>query len=172
MSDRDFSIADRLLIGADRALRTMLSPSTATRKSPGESEPNTELKDADRCLAARLMRVNHAGEVAAQALYHGQALTARSDDVRQAMEHAAKEENDHLVWCRERVAELGSRTSVLDPIWYAGSFTLGALAGLAGDRWSLGFIAETERQVVEHLEGHLEKLPKQDRTRAARYSTR
>jgi len=113
--------------------------------------------------AIALMRVNHAGEVAAQALYHGQSLTARDPSVRAALERAAREENDHLVWCRDRLAALGGRTSRLDPLWYAGSFAIGALAGLAGDRWSLGFLAETERQVVAHLEDHLARLPPGDR---------
>jgi len=113
------------------------------------------------------MRVNHSGEVAAQALYQGQALTARLENVREAMERAAVEEIDHLKWCQERLQELGSHTSVLNPLWYAGSFAIGALAGIAGDRWSLGFVAETEKQVVDHLQGHLERLPLEDeRSRA------
>jgi ubiquinone biosynthesis monooxygenase Coq7 len=108
------------------------------------------------------MRVNHAGEIAAQALYHGQALTARTPRVRAALLEAARDETDHLAWCEQRVRELGSRTSLLAPVWYAGSFAIGALAGLAGDRNSLGFVAETEKQVIEHLESHLHELPPDD----------
>ena len=108
------------------------------------------------------MRVNHAGEIAAQGLYQGQAATARLEEVRDAMERAADEENDHLAWCEERLAELGSRPSILNPLWYAGAFTIGAVAGLVGDRWSLGFVAETERQVVRHLDDHLGMLPPDD----------
>jgi len=111
---------------------------------------------------AGLMRVNHAGEIAAQGLYQGQAATARLTTVRASMEKAAEEENDHLAWCQERLAELGSRPSILNPIWYAGAFAIGATAGLIGDRWSLGFVAETERQVVRHLEDHLARLPRGD----------
>ncbi len=111
---------------------------------------------------AGLMRVNHAGEIAAQGLYQGQAATARLDQVRESMEQAAEEENDHLAWCEERLSELGSRPSILNPLWYAGAFTIGATAGLIGDRWSLGFVAETERQVVRHLEDHLGRLPEGD----------
>ena len=108
------------------------------------------------------MRVNHAGEVCAQALYQGQALTARRDETRQQMEQAAEEENDHLVWCRHRIHELGGHTSLLNPLWYTGSLALGAFSGLLGDKWSLGFLAETEHQVVSHLEGHLQRLPEGD----------
>lgn len=163
MSQRNLSLADKLLVGADQALRTVFTPSAAgRRKSPAGDTQEKELPEDERRHAAGLMRVNHSGEIAAQALYHGQALTARLDDVRDAMEKAAEEENDHLAWCEKRVSELGSRTSLLNPIWYAGSFALGAVAGLVGDRWSLGFVAETERQVVRHLEEHLERLPKDD----------
>jgi ubiquinone biosynthesis monooxygenase Coq7 len=117
---------------------------------------------AARRHAAGLMRVNHAGEIAAQALYHGQALTARNPAVRRSLLEAARDETDHLAWCEQRVRELGDRTSLLAPVWYAGSFAIGALAGLAGDRTSLGFVAETERQVIEHLESHLHELPPDD----------
>ena len=113
------------------------------------------------------MRVNHSGEVAAQALYQGQAFTARLEDVREQMQEAAAEEIDHLAWCEDRLSELGAQPSILNPVWYAGSFAIGALAGLAGDRWSLGFVEETEKQVVEHLQEHLNKLPENDvRTRS------
>ena len=121
------------------------------------------LDGRERRRAAGLMRVNHAGEVAAQALYRGQSLAARDTAVRAAMEEAAREESDHLAWCRTRLEELGASPSRLDPLWYAGSFALGATAGLAGDRWSLGFVVETERQVVEHLDDHLARLPAGDR---------
>jgi ubiquinone biosynthesis monooxygenase Coq7 len=118
-------------------------------------------------VSAALMRVNHAGEVAAQALYQGQGMTARDPAVRDAMQQAAREEIDHLVWCRQRVEQLGSRTSYLNPVWYLGSFSLGALAGALGDKWSLGFLAETEHQVVRHLDTHLERLPEIDMKSAA-----
>ena len=125
------------------------------------------MSDQARRRSIRLMRVNHAGEVAAQALYHGQAATASGESLRGKLEQAAAEEGDHLVWCRERLAELGGRTSHLDPLWYGGSFAIGILAGVAGARWNLGFLAETERQVVEHLEEHLQALPPEDaRSRA------
>jgi ubiquinone biosynthesis monooxygenase Coq7 len=139
-------------------------PNPAEQLSQGKTD---SLPDAQRRHVAGLMRVNHSGEVAAQALYQGQALTARLENVREAMEQAAVEEVDHLKWCEGRLQELGSRTSVLNPLWYAGSFAIGALAGIAGDRWSLGFVAETEKQVVNHLQGHLERLPLEDeRSRA------
>jgi len=125
------------------------------------------MDSVEKDLSARLMRINHSGEVCAQALYQGQALTARNPAVRDNMERSSLEENDHLAWCENRIAELGGRTSYLNPLWYAGSFAIGALAGLAGDRWSLGFVAETERQVVNHLEGHLHRMSPQDaRSRA------
>lgn len=163
MSHRNLSFADKLIIGADQALRTVFAPSAGgARKSPAKDIDETTLAENERRHAAGLMRVNHAGEIAAQALYHGQALTARLDGVREAMRKAAQEENDHLAWCEERISELQSRTSLLNPVWYAGSFALGAAAGLTGDRWSLGFVAETERQVVRHLEEHLGRLPKKD----------
>lgn len=160
---RTLTPVDQLIAGADRALRTVFA------RAPGPSRPNpsTGLKETvrnqnDRRHVAGLMRVNHAGEIAAQGLYQGQAATARLEQVRQAMEQAAEEENDHLAWCEERLSELGSRPSVLNPLWYAGAFAIGATAGLIGDRWSLGFVAETERQVVRHLEDHMQRLPKGD----------
>jgi 3-demethoxyubiquinol 3-hydroxylase len=138
--------------------------------APSRAMPSEEtgaIDEAGRRLSAGLMRVNHTGEICAQALYSGQALFARDARVRGAMRQAASEERDHLAWCRTRLEELGSRPSLLDPIWYAGSFALGAASGLAGDRWSLGFLAETEAQVERHLEGHLERLPASDgRSRA------
>jgi ubiquinone biosynthesis monooxygenase Coq7 len=159
---------DQLVAGADRALRTVFSEAPRpSRTNPSADLPEAVHGDEDRRHVAGLMRVNHAGEIAAQGLYQGQAATARLDEVRESMERAATEENDHLAWCEERLAELGSRPSLLNPLWYAGAFTIGAAAGLIGDRWSLGFVAETERQVVRHLEDHLDKLPEDDpRSRA------
>src|SRR6185295_2863879 len=158
---------DGLIAQVDRALRTVSSIADASRASPAEAFPEAELTELDRRHAAALMRVNHVGEVCAQALYQGQALTARDPHARQALERAAREEEDHLAWSAQRVAELGGRTSLLNPLWYAGSFAIGAIAGALGDRWNLGFLAETERQVEEHLSGHLARLPAEDvRTKA------
>jgi ubiquinone biosynthesis monooxygenase Coq7 len=156
------TITDQLIREIDRGLRTVAAANVAARPNPGAAAPDTVSDPGSRRHAAGLMRVNHAGEVAAQALYHGQALTARNGQVRAALLDAACDETDHLAWCEERVRELDSRTSLLAPLWYAGSFAIGALAGLAGDRTSLGFVAETERQVIEHLESHLHALPSDD----------
>jgi ubiquinone biosynthesis monooxygenase Coq7 len=164
---RPLRLLDRLIGEFDAALRTVGGVTPASREYPGTSVEETVIDPRQRREVAALMRVNHAGEIAAQALYQGQALTARTPDVREALNQAASEETDHLVWCAHRIEELGDRVSLLNPLWYAGSFAIGALAGLAGDRVSLGFVAETERQVVEHLESHLERLPGEDRrTRA------
>ena len=166
--DRDIDRLDRLIIAFDRVLRgaARVDPGSAAQ-SPADDVADDMLDDRERRHSAGLMRVNHAGEVAAQALYQGQSLVAREPGTREAMEQAAREENDHLVWCRMRLEELESAPSVLDPVWYAGSLAIGAAAGLAGDRWSLGFVVETERQVVEHLEDHLSRLPDGDhRSRA------
>jgi ubiquinone biosynthesis monooxygenase Coq7 len=163
------SLADLAIREFDRALRTVAAANVPTRPYPAEQvpEPGADLDEAERREAAALMRVNHAGEIAAQALYHGQALTARNDIVQAQLLAAAREETDHLAWCERRVRELGSHTSQLAPLWYAGSFAIGVLAGLAGDRRSLGFVEETEAQVVEHLESHLHRLPERDqRSRA------
>jgi 3-demethoxyubiquinol 3-hydroxylase len=158
---------DQLICGLDAALRTIAGVHQAGRSSPAGKIPDEELSAADRAHAAALMRVNHVGEVCAQALYQGQALTARHPANRGALEHAAREEEDHLVWSAERIEELGGRTSLLNPLWYAGSFLFGAAAGALGDRWNLAFLAETERQVEEHLTGHLARLSPEDRrTRA------
>ena len=166
-ADRRYTPADRLIGPLDQALRTLLGGNSAARPYPAEGIDETVEQPADRRHAAALMRVNHSGEVAAQALYQGQAAVASSPATRAALAEAAREETDHLAWCSTRIRELGGRTSLLNPLWYAGSFAIGALAGLAGDRTSLGFVAETERQVVEHLEGHLHRLPQTDaRTRA------
>lgn len=168
MPARLYTSLDRLVAGLDQALHTVLGPSpVADRANPADGRAEAPLNAAERELAGRLMRVNHAGEIAAQALYQGQALTARLPRVRDKMEQAAGEENDHLAWTAQRIDELGSHTSLLNPFWYAHSFVIGALAGMAGDRWSLGFVAETEHQVVRHLDEHLARLPAQDaRSRA------
>ena len=158
---------DKLIAEFDRALRAVAGVANAARPSPAEQKPETELDPAARAHAAALMRVNHVGEICAQALYQGQALTARNERIKAALEQAAREEEDHLAWSIERIRELGGRPSLLNPLWYAGSFALGALAGAMGDRWNLAFLAETERQVEEHLTGHLDALPTADeRTRA------
>ncbi len=153
---------DRLIIGFDRALRTLWGPAVSLRPVPGEDLPNVDLSAAEKRHAAALMRVNHSGEVCAQALYQGQALTARDDAARGILERAATEETEHLAWTAQRIDELGGRVSVLNPVFYAGSFAIGALSGLLGDKWNMGFLAETERQVEGHLDGHLEQLPVQD----------
>ncbi|MCP5352419.1 MAG: 2-polyprenyl-3-methyl-6-methoxy-1,4-benzoquinone monooxygenase [Chromatiales bacterium] len=163
MNTRAYSPLDDLLIQFDQALRTVVGrPAVTGREHPASDTPDSKLSDSEKRHVAGLMRINHSGEVAAQALYQGQALTARLPEVREAMEHAAAEENDHLDWCESRLHELNDRTSLLKPFWYAGSFAIGALAGAIGDKWSLGFVAETERQVVRHLDDHLGKLPPQD----------
>jgi ubiquinone biosynthesis monooxygenase Coq7 len=153
---------DRLIVSFDRGLRTLFGPAASAREVPGAGLPETQMNEGQRQHAAALMRVNHTGEVCAQALYQGQALTARSSDARAALERAAQEETEHLAWTGRRIEELGGRKSVLNPLWYAGSFAMGAASGLLGDRWNLGFLAETERQVVEHLDGHLKELPPDD----------
>lgn len=163
MSARHFTPLDQLIANVDQGLRTVFGkPETTERENPAAHTAETELSDQDKQLAARLMRINHAGEVAAQALYQGQALTARNDNVKAQMERSALEENDHLDWCETRLKELDSHTSYLSPFWYAGSLAIGAIAGAAGDKWSLGFVVETEKQVETHLEEHLKKLPAQD----------
>ena len=158
---------DRLIHELDRALRAIAGVANASRRSPAEQKAEAPLDDKERAHAAALMRVNHVGEVCAQALYQGQALTARNAQARQALEQAAREEEDHLAWSAARIRELGGRPSLLNPVWYAGSLAIGAVAGALGDRWNLAFLAETEQQVEEHLTGHLEALPaKDERTRA------
>ena len=167
MNARTLSPLDRLLAGIERALETVAGAPEANRPSPARGTAHTELDDAERRHAAGLMRVNHTGEVCAQALYDGQAALARNVANREHLRHAAAEETDHLAWCGERLQELDSRPSLLNPLWYAGSYAIGALAALAGDAVSLGFVVETERQVEAHLAEHLEKLPAQDeRSRA------
>ncbi len=163
MTQRHYSPADQLLINLDKAVRTLFGkPESTDRPNPAENIEESPLQESDVPHIAGLMRVNHTGEVCAQALYQGQALTAKLPKVRDNMERAAMEENDHLNWCDARLQELGSHSSYLNPLWYAGSFAIGATAGLIGDKWSLGFVAETERQVVSHLDGHLKQLPEQD----------
>lgn len=154
---------DRLIVAFDNGLRTLFAPARSARPHPDAAVDEAELSAQERELAAALMRVNHTGEICAQALYQGQALTARNADAREALERAAAEETDHLAWTAQRNSELGGRLSVFNPLFYASSFALGAIAGIAGDKWSLGFLAETERQVESHLAGHLGRLPEQDR---------
>lgn len=165
---RHFSALDKLLINVDTALRTATGQvAEAKRANPAAETPDIVMNEPEREHAAGLMRINHAGEVCAQALYAGQAATAKTADVQADMQRAADDEIDHLSWCKQRLGELDSQPSRLDPLWYAGSFAIGAVAGLAGDGWSLGFVKETENQVEAHLEGHIEKLPPEDaRSRA------
>lgn len=163
MAARHYTPADRILMHLDTGLRTVFGrPNITERANPANDIEETELTETEKDLAGRLMRINHAGEVAAQGLYEGQSLTARLPEVREKMERAAQEENDHLAWCESRIDELGSHKSLLNPFWYVGSLTIGALAGLAGDKWSLGFVTETERQVVRHLDSHLTQINEQD----------
>jgi 3-demethoxyubiquinol 3-hydroxylase len=158
---------DEIIVAFDRGLRTVFAPARSLRPVPGEDLPEAQMADGERARTAALMRVNHSGEVCAQALYQGQALTARNPAARDALEQAAQEETEHLAWTEQRIEELGGRQSLLNPLWYMGSLAIGAAAGLLGDRWNLGFLAETERQVVIHLEGHLARLPAGDqRSRA------
>ena len=165
---RRLTSVDRWLSHADHGLRVAAGPAPkSATPNPAGDRVNSELSETERRHAAGLMRVNHTGEVCAQALYAGQAASARSDRVRTEMAEAAKEEEDHLAWCAERLDELNSQPSLLNPLWYLGSFSMGALAGLAGDRWSLGFVEATERQVEAHLADHLDRLPAPDeRSRA------
>lgn len=161
--DRQYSLVDKLCMGADHFLRALLdNPTTTGRAYPGGKEKESPLSTADAKHSAGLMRVNHTGEICAQALYHGQSLVSRKKAVKEQLQQAAIEEGDHLAWCSQRLAELGSHTSYLNPLWYAGSFVIGMSAGMAGDRWSLGFLAETEKQVVKHLKGHLNELAEKD----------
>lgn len=157
------SLLDPLILQVDQALRTVFAKAPAARPMPGESIPEEDLTETERRHAAALMRVNHVGEVCAQALYAGQALTARTGAVREALQQAAWEETEHLNWTERRIEELGGRKSLLNPLWYAGAWTIGAIAGRLGDPVSLGFVAETERQVEAHLERHLQELPAADR---------
>ncbi len=153
---------DKIIIGFDSALRTLLTPAQTLRPVPGSELPEVELTDVEKRSSCALMRVNHVGEVCAQALYQGQGLTARNETVQQTLMQAAREETEHLAWTERRIAELGGRKSLLNPLWYGGSFAIGVMAGLLGDKWNLGFLAETERQVGAHLASHLERLPNSD----------
>lgn len=157
---------DDAIIAFDKLLRTVAGPAHATRSNPADAVGEAQLEELDRMHAAALMRVNHCGEVCAQALYQGQALASDNAPLKRALEQAAREEEDHLAWAEARIAELGGRTSLLNPLWYAGALAIGFAAGKAGDAWNLGFLRETERQVEAHLQGHLERLAAKDtRTR-------
>ena len=158
-----FSPLDRCLIEIQHAIKTChIIPAEKQRPYPANSSAPESLTEAEKHHSAGLMRVNNAGEVAAQALYRGQSIMARDDNLKSQLSEAAEEENDHLRWCQNRLEELGSHRSLLDPVWYAGSFSIGVLAAAAGDKWSLGFVEETEKQVGEHLQSHLDHLPKSD----------
>lgn len=159
-----FSIGDKICINVDSFLRTLCQTHNHNaREYPALGIDETELNQTEKKHAAGLMRVNHAGEVCAQALYHGQSITAKLTQTREQMQQAQAEEVDHLLWCEKRLKELGSHCSYLNPLWYLGSFSIGAIAGAVGDKWSLGFVAETEKQVVNHLQKHLDNLPSQDK---------
>jgi len=161
--NRQYSALDHFLFNIDTGVRTLLgAPEITERKNPAVKQIEGELSDTDKKLSGRLMRINHAGEISAQGLYQGQALTAKLPEVRQQMVRSAQEENDHLDWCASRCHELGTHVSYLSPFWYMGSLTLGAIAGKAGDKWSLGFVAETEHQVVRHLDSHLSQMSPED----------
>ncbi len=153
---------DKFIIGFDGALRTLLAPAQTLRSVPGNDLPEVELTDAERKESTALMRVNHVGEVCAQALYQGQATTARNAVIQQTLMQAAREETEHLAWTERRITELGGHKSLLNPLWYGGSFMIGVIAGTLGDKWNLGFLAETEHQVGAHLAGHLQRLPHND----------
>ena len=153
---------DKFIIGFDHALRTLLTPAQTLRPVPGTELPEVELSDSEKSESTALMRVNHVGEICAQALYQGQALTARDAEVQQTLAQAVREETEHLAWTERRIVELSGRKSLLNPLWYGGSFAIGAVAGMLGDKWNLGFLAETERQVETHLAGHLKRLPHHD----------
>lgn len=158
---------DKFITLFDAGLRTVFAPAVAARPNPAAAQPEAALTSAQKKDVVGLMRINHVGEICAQALYEGQALTARNAEVKAALEGAAREETDHLAWCEGRINELGGRKSLLNPFWYGGAFTLGAVAGVLGDRWNLGFLAETEHQVEAHLDEHLDRLPADDgRSRA------
>lgn len=160
---RQFNLIDRLCLSLDQAVRALQGSSHTTGAPyPAENCENPELSEKQRKHSAALMRINHAGEVCAQALYHGQGLVSKQPEVQEKMRIAAIEEGDHLNWCQRRLNELDSHTSYLNPIWYAGSFCIGMAAGMIGDKWSLGFLAETERQVIKHLAGHMQELQQQD----------
>lgn len=163
MEHRNYTFLDRLCLGLDQAVRALAgSVKTTGLAYPGKSIPEQPLTEQQRQHSAALMRINHAGEICAQALYHGQGVVSRSAEVQEKMHQAAIEEGDHLAWCQQRLLELSSHTSYLNTLWYTGSFCIGMVAGVMGDTWSLGFVAETERQVIQHLQQHLHLLPTQD----------
>ena len=163
MRERNLTPLDRLLVGANNALRTIAAPAgRPARKNPASDIPEADLTNKQKSHAAGLMRVNHAGEVAAQGLYQGHAAVARDPDIEEQMHRAAEEEFDHLAWCEQRLTELDEKPSLLSPVWYSGAFLIGAASGVLGDKWSLGFIAETEKQVCAHLDSHLDRLPDND----------
>jgi len=172
MTDKQFrspTLSDRIIEEIDRALNNIFCKQVSSRDYPAANETTDSetLSSEQKRTAAGLMRVNHAGEMAAQALYQGQSLTARDPKLADKLKYASIEESDHLNWCRNRLEELGERPSIFDPLWYAGSFAIGMAAGIVGDRWNLGFLAETEHQVVRHLDNHLQRLPENDvRSRA------
>mgnify|MGYP001390935605 FL=1 len=153
---------DDLICGIDKALRTLFVAASTLRSVPGAGEAEADLSLEEKASAGALMRVNHVGEICAQALYQGQVLTCRDREIRAALEKAAVEETEHLAWTERRILELGARKSILNPLWYLGALSIGVVVGRVGDGWNLGFLAETERQVEAHLDSHLDKLPKQD----------
>lgn len=161
---RKLTILDKLINEVDQAIRTVhtLAPTTSRPNPSQDLDKKVKLSETEQKLSTKLMRINHAGEVSAQGLYRGQALTAKREDIREQMNQSAMEENDHLNWCELRLEELNARKSFFGPVWYMGSFSIGAVAGLVGDKWSLGFVKETEDQVVRHLEEHIGKLPAAD----------
>lgn len=161
-SNRSLSMFDRLLCEVEAGLRVCFMPATTSRPNPADAHPEATLTESERKLSAALIRVDHVGEICAQALYKGQAFTAKNPNTREKLLHAALEERAHLAWCEARLKQLHDRTSYLNAVWHCGAWGIGALTGLMGDMWSLGFVIETERQVESHLEGHLEHLPEQD----------
>jgi ubiquinone biosynthesis monooxygenase Coq7 len=165
---RQYSLFDHLCLGFDQAVRALANNSKTTgHPYPAKKIAEHKLTEEQSKHAAGLMRINHTGEICAQALYHGQGLVSRSPKIQAKMQQAAIEEGDHLAWCKSRLDELGSHTSYLNPLWYTGSFCIGMVAGVIGDDWSLGFVAETERQVIKHLQSHLHKLPEEDKRSAS-----
>lgn len=162
-SERNYTLLDKICIGFDQALRALTNNVSAMASTyPAARVEEQMLDDSQRKHSAALMRINHAGEICAQALYQGQAVVSHSPQIQEKMQQAALEEGQHLEWCKQRLDELGSHTSYLNPLWYTGSFCIGMMAGMIGDKWSLGFVVETERQVIKHLESHLQLLPMQD----------
>lgn len=160
---RQYSFLDKICLGIDQAVKSLTdSLQTNPTTYPAQHVEDSQLNEKQKKHSAALMRINHAGEICAQALYHGQGIVSKSAAVQEKMQHAAKEEGEHLAWCKTRLDELGSHVSYLNPVWYVGSFCIGMIAGIAGDKWSLGFVAETEKQVIKHLAGHLQLLPAQD----------